>query len=186
MKKIIGKVMLRLLGWSWRNDVPVSQIEKSVMVCAPHTSNWDFVYAVFAFWSQELPIRVFIKESHVNAWYGGFVKWLGGIPVSREQSGDLVNYASRLLHEADRMVLIITPEGTRSHSPKWKKGFYYIALRAHVPIAVAIGNYKEKQAQIVNIVDPQEKSLDEVLDVFRATYKPEMAKYPEKFNTDIQ
>ncbi len=186
MKKIIGKVMMRILGWTWRIDVPLYEVEKSVMVCAPHTSNWDFVYAIFGFWALDLPIKVFIKESHVNTWYGGVIKWLGGIPVNRGQSANLVDYAAELLHEADRMVLIITPEGTRGWSKKWKKGFYYIAQKAYVPISFGIGNYRQKQAQIVGYTDPQEKSLDEVMDEIRTIYKPEQAKYPEKFNPDIQ
>ncbi len=177
---------MRLMGWSWRIDVPFEDVQKSVMVCAPHTSNWDFFFAVFGFWALDLPIKVFIKESHVNAWYGGLITWLGGIPVNRGQSANLVEYAAQVLHEADRMVLIITPEGTRKRSPKWKKGFYYIAQKAYVPITFGIGNYHDKQAQIVGITDPQEKSLEEVMDEIRDIYKPEQAKYPELFNTDIQ
>ncbi len=185
MKQIIGRIMMRLMGWSWRLDVDLAEIQRSVIVCAPHTSNWDFFYAVFGFWALNLPIKVFIKESHVNAWYGGLITWLGGIPVNRGHAANLVDYAAGLLQESNRMALIITPEGTRDYSPKWKKGFYYIAQKANVPIALGVGNYHDHQAQILKTIDPQKNSLDQVLDICRDTFKPEQAKYPEKFNPNI-
>lgn len=177
--------MMRLMGWSWKIEVDPSDIQKCVMVCAPHTSNWDFFYAVFGFWALGLPIKVFIKESHVNAWYGFIVKAIGGIPVNRGQAANLVDYGAEVIHNADRLVLIITPEGTRSYVPKWKKGFYYIADRADVPIALGIGNYKEKQAQVVRIIDPKTNSLEDTLQICQDTYKPEQAKYPEKYNPNV-
>ncbi len=185
MKQLIGKMMMRLLGWSWRLDVDLAEIQKSVIVCAPHTSNWDFFYAVFGFWALDLPIKVFIKESHVNAWYGGLIKWLGGIPVNRNQAANLVDYSAKMLHEADRMALLITPEGTRAYAPKWKKGFYYIARKADVPIALGIGNYKAHQAQVVKTIDPMTHSLEEVMDICEETFKAEYAKYPENYNPKI-
>ena len=83
------------------------------------------------------------------------------------------------------MALINTPEATRSWSLKWKKGFYYIAKQANVPIALAYADYKNKVTGVDKMIYIDDKTIDEIFDEIEGFYRPEMAKFPEKYNPKI-
>ena len=51
--------------------------------------------------------------------------------------------------EIDKIqILAIAPEGTRKKVKKWKTGFYYIALKANLPILMVSFDYEKKQVKI--------------------------------------
>ena len=77
MKKILGRLMLFVMGWKFKNKVSVNELRKCVLICAPHTSNWDFYYCLASFWCLNIPYKVMIKDSYTKPWYGGFFKALG-------------------------------------------------------------------------------------------------------------
>lgn len=185
MKKILGKLMLRIPGWKLINEVPLKQMERSVLIAAPHTSNWDFYYCIAALWALDVPFRVFIKDAYTRPWFGFFFKALGCIGVDRSQRTHLVDYAATLIKKSEKMVVINTPEGTRSYADKWKKGFYFIAKEANVPIILACGDYKNKRVGIGKIIHIENKSIEEVFDEIESYYKPEMAKFPKMYNPKI-
>lgn len=156
------------------------------MVCAPHTSNWDFLYAVSAFWKIGIPMKLFIKDDWTKPWYGFFIKWLGGIGVNRSQRTNLTDYAATLLKdESKRLYLINTPEATRSFAEKWKHGFYHIAKKAEVPILLAYCDYNKKEVGVGVAINPKEKSIEETLQIAEDFYKNKSGKYPNKFNSKI-
>ncbi|MDG4946090.1 1-acyl-sn-glycerol-3-phosphate acyltransferase [Weeksellaceae bacterium KMM 9713] len=187
MKKIIGSLVLKLMGWKLIVEEDLSQIRSCVMVCGPHTSNWDFVIAVGAFWKLGIPMKLFIKDDWTKPWYGFIIKWLGGIGVNRAQGQNLVKHAGNMLRdENQRLYLLNTPEGTRGWVEKWKKGFYYIAKQGEVPLLFATSDYKKKEAIIKGYIDPQKHSLEEVLEFAKVVYKDIHPKYPENFNRDIK
>ena len=176
--------MMSLAGWQW--DIKVENLPKKyVLVCAPHTSNWDFYYAVFGFWALGMPMKVLIKDTHTKSWYGSIIKAVGGIGINRSQAGNVIDHSVSLIKEFDNIAFLITPEGTRNRVVKWRKGFYYIARQSNVPIVVAIGNYKDKKAEIVEIIDPVNKTYEEVCDVLQEIYKSKYAKYPNQYNERI-
>ncbi|HEY4538654.1 MAG TPA: 1-acyl-sn-glycerol-3-phosphate acyltransferase [Faecalibacter sp.] len=185
MKKTIGKLMLDIVGWKLDNHLDLSAIDKCVLVCAPHTSNWDFYYTIAAFWQMGIPMKMFIKDAWTKPWYGYFIKQLGGIGIDRTQNKNMVEFASQLLKSSAHLYLINTPEGTRSYSPKWKTGFYYIAQEAQVPIVLGYCDYKEKRAGLSKIVPVENRTLEEILAEIEAFYQNVTAKYPEKFNKKI-
>jgi len=185
MKKIIGKLLLNSIGWKLDNHLDLSNIDKCVLVCAPHTSNWDFYFTIGAFWEMEIPMKMFIKDAWTKPWYGFFIKKLGGIGIDRSQRHNMVEYAANILKKADKLYLINTPEGTRSFSPKWKTGFYHIAKEANVPILLAYCDYKTKRAGISKIVEVKDRPLNEILDEIEAFYENVTAKYPELYNKKI-
>ncbi|MDR1877606.1 MAG: 1-acyl-sn-glycerol-3-phosphate acyltransferase [Flavobacteriaceae bacterium] len=186
MKKILGKFMLSLKGWKFISDIPMENYKKSVLICAPHTSNWDFYYCLACFWVLGIPYRIMIKDSYTKPWYGFIFKALGCIGVNRGQRNNLVEYSASLIKKSDSMALINTPEGTRSRASEWKKGFYFIAKRADVPLILAYADYKNKIAGIAKIIHIGDKDANQVLDEIQDFYKPEMAKYPEKYNPKIK
>ena len=135
---------LRLAGWQVVGKLPLSAA-KSVLIAAPHTSNWDLPYTLMVAFSLRLNVYWMGKASIFKPPFRGVMMWLGGIPVDRAQSNQLVAASSTAIAlAAGPLQLIVPPEGTRSGNRYWKTGFYYIALGANVPSVLAYLDYKKK------------------------------------------
>lgn len=143
MKKLIGKFLLKLVGWKIVMQGDTDNLNRCILVVAPHTANDEYILGNLAYWALGKKLKVIIKDAHTKAWYGFIVKALGGIGIDRSQKNDLVNFVVKQF-EKENFSLVITPEGTRSWVPHWKKGFYYMALGAKVPIVIAAGDFKRK------------------------------------------
>ena len=148
---------------------------------APHTSMWDFVIGRLAWFVLGLKVKFFMKKEIFFFPLGHFIKWLGGIPVDRSKSGRLVDHIATIFGQRDSFYLVITPEGTRSLNKNWKKGFYYISLKANVPIALGYLNYKKKNGGIGTIFNPSDDYAKD-LEMIEQFYKGKGARHPEKFN----
>ncbi|RLJ40544.1 1-acyl-sn-glycerol-3-phosphate acyltransferase [Acidovorax sp. 106] len=137
---------LRLTGWRIEGALP-SHAAKSVLIAAPHTSNWDLPYTLMLAFTLRLRVYWMGKHSLFRAPFGGVMRWLGGIPVNREQSTNLVARSAQTIRDATGpMQLIVPPEGTRGKTRHWKTGFYFIAQQAGVPIVLAFVDYGRKVA----------------------------------------
>jgi hypothetical protein len=143
MKKLLGKLILKIVGWKVVLQGDVNVLNRCILVVAPHTHNSEYILGNLAYWSLDKPLKIIIKDAHTKAWYGSVVKGLGGIGIDRSQKNDLVNFVANQFAKED-FSLVITPEGTRSWVPKWRKGFYHMALAAKVPIVLAAGDFKRK------------------------------------------
>lgn len=185
MKKIIGKLLYALGGWKLDNHLDLSKVDKCILVCAPHTSNWDFYYTIIAFWQMGIPMKMFIKDAWTKPWYGGVIKAMGGIGIDRSQRHNMVEFAANIVSNSDRLYLVNTPEGSRSYAEKWKNGFYYIANKANVPIVLAYCDYKKKRAGISKIVQTEGRELEDVMQEIEDFYKDVTAKYPALYNKKI-
>ncbi|MCS4239898.1 1-acyl-sn-glycerol-3-phosphate acyltransferase [Myroides gitamensis] len=186
MKKLLGKLMLGITGWKLVvHDESFKQEKKVILICVPHTTNWDFYYSLACFWVLGMPFKIFIKDYYTKSWFGFFFKAIGCIGVDRNKSQNLVEYAVQIIEEADEIALINTPEGTRSFSPKWKQGFYHIARQTNIPIALCYADYKKKQCGILKLVRVEDKSFEALLDEIAPYYNPAMAKYPENYNPKL-
>lgn len=175
-----SRVILRLWGWKIAEGIPMD-LKKCVVVVAPHTSMWDFVIGRLVWFALGLKVKFLIKKEMFVFPFGPLLKWLGGIPVNRSKSTRLVDVVANLFNQHDSLYITITPEGTRSLNPKWKRGFYYIALKAKVPVALGVLDYRRKFAGVVKIFNP---SGDFAADfkMIEAFYKGVGARHPEKFN----
>ena len=129
MKKLIAKFALFISGWKadYKEEFKVS---KSVMLAAPHTSNWDIVYALVVYWLEGIDAKFLIKNNYTKSFFGFFFKWLGAIGVDRKKNSNLVDYSVQLFNESDKLILMVPAEGTRRKVDKWKTGFYHIAKNA--------------------------------------------------------
>lgn len=143
MKKLLGKLILKTIGWKVVLQGDANVLNRCILVVAPHTHNAEYILGNLAYWSLGRPLKIIIKDAHTKAWYGSVVKSLGGVGIDRSQKNDLVNFVAKQFEKED-FSLVITPEGTRSWVPKWRKGFYYMALAAKVPIVLAAGDFKRK------------------------------------------
>ena len=137
-----SRLRWRLLGWlfrvkGWRVEGRAPDLPKFIVAGAPHTSNWDFVF--FAGAVEQLGIAPsFIGKHTLFRWpLKRFMYDMGGMPVDRSKPGGYVRSVIRAFDQAEKMALVIAPEGTRSSSGKWRSGFYHIAMGAQVPIVPA-------------------------------------------------
>lgn len=143
MKKLLAKAILKLVGWKVVLHGDVNNLDRCILVVAPHTHNSEYLLGNLAYWSLGKKLKIIIKDQHTKAWYGGLVEAIGGIGIDRSQKNDLVNFVAKLFTKED-FSLVITPEGTRSWVPKWRKGFYHMAMAAKVPIVLAAGDFRTK------------------------------------------
>jgi 1-acyl-sn-glycerol-3-phosphate acyltransferase len=152
LSRWLGRAAFAGLGWRFAGVIP--DVEKAVVIVAPHTSNWDFVVGVAAMFA--LGIRVvFLGKHTLFRWpLGPVMRWLGGIPVDRRVSTGVVGHAVRMFAERDRMILALAPEGTRRPVERWKTGFHRIAQRAGVPIVPVAFDWSRRRIRFGDPVTP--------------------------------
>jgi len=180
MAKTLSERVLKLFGWSLVMGVPEG-IKKCVLIVAPHTSNWDFIIGRLCFNVIGLPTKFLIKKEAFFWPLGPLLKKMGGIPIDRSKSNNVIMEIAHLFSQYDELIITITPEGTRKLNNNWKRGFYYIAELAEVPIAVAFVDYGKKQAGIAYAFTPT-GDFDKDFVKIRALYYDKKAKFPENFN----
>lgn len=132
VSRAMGRWGLARLGWRVEGTLP--NVSKAVLIVAPHTTNWDFAVGIAAKFALGLRASWLGKHTLFRAPFGGLMRWLGGIPVDRSRANDVVAQSVQRFAEVERIVLGVTPEGTRKAVPRWKTGFYHIARGAGVPI----------------------------------------------------
>ena len=138
--------MLSIAGWRIEGALP--DVPKMVLIVVPHTSNWDFPVGLMAKFALRLGARFLAKRTLFWWPFGVFLRFVGGIAVNRSDAGAVVAKAAHVFEERAQLVLVITPEGTRSRVARWKSGFHRIARAAGVPIALAVFDYRTKVVRL--------------------------------------
>ncbi|MCG8311081.1 MAG: lysophospholipid acyltransferase family protein [Cytophagales bacterium] len=157
----IFKLIWWLIGWKIVGDVPRSE-KKYIIITAPHTSNWDFMIGVLVRSVMGFDSKFLGKKSLFRFPFGWFFKRMGGYPVDRSKSTNLVDKVVDIFNRHEKFVVAIAPEGTRKNVKEWKTGFYYIAHRAKIPIVRA---KIDRRAKEVRFFDPVFTSGDIVRDM---------------------
>ena len=170
--------ILKLFGWKIDKRTPEG-VDKCVVVMGPHTSNWDFIIGKMAFITYGVNGRFLIKKELFFPPLGWILKAMGGIPVDRKGKNNLTDVAVKYLNDADKMFMVFTPEGTRSYNPKWKKGVYYIALKAKVPIYIGYMDYEKKIGGFHSAFEPT-GDVDKDIAYIKSILSQYKGKYPEK------
>jgi 1-acyl-sn-glycerol-3-phosphate acyltransferase len=178
LRKRIGDAWLRFFGWEVEGGPP--PVPKAVVVAAPHTSNWDFPFTIAIAWSLEVEINWLGKHTLFRRPFGTIMRAMGGIPVDRRGSHNLVEDVANKLKAADHLLVLVAPEGTRSTTGRWKTGFYTIAVEAKVPIVLGYLDYARKRGGLGDILEPKGELAKDV-EAFRAFYKDVKGHRPEKF-----
>ena len=167
--------VLRIFGWRLEGCMP--GVPRCVVIAAPHTSNWDLpVTLAFAF-ALGTKISWMGKDALFRRPFGGFFRWLGGIPVDRGRSNNVVARSVEVFREAARLVLVVPPEGTRRRVRVWKTGFYYIAHGAGVPIVLGFLDYRRKAGGIGPTLMPT-GDIEADMVAIRAFYAGVTGKHP--------
>ena len=179
----ISVAFLRLTGWRVVGQLPPNAA-KSVLIAAPHTSNWDLPYTLMVAFVLRLNVYWIGKSSLFKPPFRGVMMWLGGIPVDRAQSNNLVAASiSAIVQATAPLQLIVPPEGTRSGTRYWKTGFYYIAAGADVPIVMAYLDYGKKIGGLGPVFQTT-GDLDADMLAIKAFYAGVTGKNADQFHAD--
>lgn len=174
---------LKLAGWKVEGQLP-ENARVSVFIAAPHTSNWDLPFTLMAAFVFRLDIYWMGKEEIFKPPFRALMMWLGGIPVRRAQSNNLVAESAQALKDAARpMQLVVPPEGTRSKVRYWKTGFYHIAQAAHVPIVLSYLDFGTKRLGLGPLLIPS-GNLEADMVTIKAFYAPIRGKNPHQYHAE--
>lgn len=145
MKKTIYKfIFSSLFGWKVVGNIDNS-IKKCIVIAVPHTSWWDFFLGIFSRAILEKEINYVAKKELFTFPFGYFFRWTGGTALNRQQKENKVDTIARIFQEKETFRLAIAPEGTRKKVSEWKTGFYFIAMKANVPIIPVAFDYVKKE-----------------------------------------
>jgi 1-acyl-sn-glycerol-3-phosphate acyltransferase len=171
----ISRQILHLVGW--RSNVTLPGVSSYVLVGAPHTSNWDFAIMMLLTTSAGIPVNWMGKDSLFKGPLGFLMRFFGAISVNRKEQTNLVDQIASMFDNKKELIVVISPEGTRSKTSRWRTGFYYIALKANVPIVMAYADYKNKVCGIGPIVIPT-GDIQADFEIIRDFYKGIEGKHP--------
>lgn len=174
---LFAKFLLRVFGWHTEGELP--NIPKYVIIGAPHTSNWDFVLMLVLVLVYRVKVSWMGKASLFRWPFGLFFKRLGGIPIDRSSRHNVVDQAIQAFDANERLILLLTPEGTRKKVKSWKTGFYYIAKGANVPIVLAFVDYKRKAAGPGSVLMPS-GDIEADMQIIREFYSGVSGKHPDQ------
>jgi len=185
----LSKTYLNLTGWKLDGNPPKEVFEKCVMICAPHTTNWDFPITLAIMNSLGVEARYATKKELLVFPFRRLLINMGCIPIDRkpkkkgEKRQSTVDAIAELFDQHEKLCLLIAAEGTRSRRTEWKTGFYYIALKANVPICLGYLDYPSKTGGIGKVIYPTgdiQADMKKIMDFF----KDKKGYRPEKFSLD--
>jgi len=138
----LGQLLLKILGWRLTGEIP--NHPKVILVGAPHSSNWDFILSMACSMACGVKLSYLMKKEAFFWPFKGLFLLMGGIPVDRKSSKDIVPQIVEWINTNERVWIAITPEGTRSQVKHWKTGAARMAWEAQVPIVLVGWNYATK------------------------------------------
>ncbi|MCQ2197845.1 MAG: 1-acyl-sn-glycerol-3-phosphate acyltransferase [Bacteroidaceae bacterium] len=178
IKGLSKRILTKWMGF--KINVTIPHPEKYIIALAPHTSNWDFIIGILYSRAMGFKCDFMMKKSWFFWPLGYIMKGLGGIPVERNKKMSLTDQLAKVAKSRKTFHLCITPEGTRKRVTEWKKGFYYIALKAEIPILLYAIDYKKKLIECTKMITPNgnfDEQIAEIKEYFRYT----IGKIPKNF-----
>lgn len=171
--------LLHWRGWTIVGEPP--KLRKFVVIVAPHTSNWDFFIFLALKFSLKLKVN-FVGKHTIFVWpFDWILRRLGGRPVDRSKSQNIVNAIVELFNENDEFIFALSPEGTRSYKDHWKSGFYYIAVKAKVPIQTCFLDTTNRTLGFGPLIEPS-GDLQQDQDLLRSIYQDKRGINPSLFS----
>jgi 1-acyl-sn-glycerol-3-phosphate acyltransferase len=173
--------LLGLFGWRVRFDgLPAS---KGIAIVYPHTSNWDFVIGLLAKWAVDLPIRWVGKETLfkglTGATLGRLMRTWGGRPVDRHHPSGAVEQLARLIESEPWCWLGLSPEGTRRRTDRLRSGFYHLALKLDLPVALAYIDWRTREIGVTRFVT-MSGDVARDLELLRSFYADKVGRFPDQ------
>lgn len=174
----IALFFAKLLRWKMPAEIP--DLHKAIFIGAPHTSNWDFFAMLMAVLIWRVDAKWIGKHTLFRGPFGPVMRWLGGIPIDRTKRQNFVEQMVEHFNSAEKTILVIAPEGTRKPVEKWHRGFYYMAINAHVPIVLTYMDYKKREIGIEAIEIPS-GDADADIERYQKFYATVTGKNPQNY-----
>ncbi len=170
----LANFSLFILRWKTKGKMPDNK--KFVMIAAPHSSNWDFVFFLLIIFKFKISVHWMGKNTMFIWPFRWLLKRLGGIPIDRRSKSNVVQSMAQAFKTSDQLIITIAPSGTREKVMTWKTGFYHIAKQAKVPIVCGFIDYRKKMIgvgpvfQTSNDIDADMKEIKEFYLQFSGKY----------------
>lgn len=178
MKRFIYKIIFfNMMGWRITGKMD-PEIKKSIIIVGPHTSWHDFYIGLFARGIIGLEMHYVAKKELFKFPFGFYFRWMGGAPLDRNSRQNTVEAIAEIFKNRNIFRLAIAPEGTRKKVSDWKTGFYYIALKAEVPIIPVAFDYSKKEVVLHDAFYPTGDIQNDFLSL-KNNYKDVVGRIPE-------
>jgi len=184
MLRKLSTLILKLSGWKMVGEFPY-HIKKCVIVIAPHTSNYDYIIGRLFFFMINVQVKFLIKKEIFVFPIGRLIRYWGGIPVDRKRNNHMVDHVAEQFNKYESLYVVVTPEGTRKLVHHWKRGFYYIALKAKIPLALSFLDYPKKEVGVMEIFHPT-GNYGKDLAYIESLYRDKTGRHPEQFNLYVK
>ena len=177
-RRFCAWLLYKRMGWT--KEVREPHPDKYIICLAPHTSNWDFLIGQLYVHAEGIKSNFLMKKEWFVWPLGPLFKAMGGIPVWRSKHTSMTDNLAQTAKDAKQFHLCITPEGTRSLNPEWKKGFYFIASKAQIPILLYGMDYEKRHIQCTKTILPT-GDIDKEMREIKLYFKDFKGKHPELF-----
>ncbi|GAA1503055.1 1-acyl-sn-glycerol-3-phosphate acyltransferase [Agromyces terreus] len=177
LRRLLSRVYWACSRWSLSSEPAPDR--PTVLIGAPHTSNWDFVLMLGIAWRLGIDFRWLGKKSLFGGWRGPIMRALGGIPVDRADPSRVVGEVVDRIRGGEVFGLVVTPDGTRGNNTYWKSGFYRIARETGMPVTLGYVDRTTMTAGLGPTIDlTGDVAAD--MDVIRAFYRDKAGLRPER------
>ncbi|MDB2480913.1 1-acyl-sn-glycerol-3-phosphate acyltransferase [Porticoccaceae bacterium] len=173
-----GRTFYRAIGWNLEGNI--ADAERVMIVAAPHTSNWDFVFGISVILGINARVRWLGKHTVFKFGVTWFFRWLGGIPVNRAQPDSVMGYVDEAVAKDNGLILVVAPEGTRKKTEKWKSGFLRIAKKNNCVIQLGALDFPNKRIVLGPIFEPIGDNEADIAAIIEY-YQQFSGKYPDQF-----
>ncbi|MGL2967603.1 1-acyl-sn-glycerol-3-phosphate acyltransferase [Flavobacterium sp. XGLA_31] len=177
-KRLYQFIFFRLLGWKIVGTVN-EEVKKCVLMVMPHTCNFDFFIGLFSRGIIGVEMNFVGKKELFTFPFGYYFRSIGGAPLDRSGGKNVVDAIVDVFNSRAVFRMAIAPEGTRKKVTELRTGFYYIALKANVPIIPVAFDYAKKEVRIGNpiaVTGNYAEDMKIILQHFKGAY----GKYPER------
>lgn len=134
IRRFLARTFWTFSRWTLRTEPAPTR--PTILIGAPHTSNWDFVLMLAIAWQLGIDVRWLGKHTLFRGWRGPIMRGLGGIPVDRTNPAGIVDDVVTRVHAGEVFGLVVTPDGTRGGNSFWKNGFYRISRDTGMPVTL--------------------------------------------------
>lgn len=162
LNTLLGKAIFKLNGWTYDNK-PELWSNKQIVIGFPHTTNMDTVRALALFNILNRKTNTLIKKELFFWPLSTVLNAVGGLPIDRQQSQNLVQNMINEFNQREQFTLVLAPEGTRgkdSQKKGIKTGFWHIAKGANVPIVLMLADNANKRGRFLGKIIPTELETD--------------------------
>lgn len=180
----LGRFLMWWFDWRVQGDCP--DIPQAVIVAGPHSSYLDAVIGFSAFHSMQLKVTILVKKSAFLPGIGGFLRYLGGVPVDRSGPGGLIAAAVSEFDENPRLALLLTPEGTRQGATRIRTGFHHIARQAGVPVLPLILHHGRRRVEIGPLMWPSDNIQADIDALCRLFIQRGEPRFPERMSAPLR